>query len=350
MKKNPIIWFPEVRRAEIREEDVPVPGPGQYLLKSRVTLISTGTEMTAYCGEFEPGTSWEENFSCPYYPGYTCIGEIVDAGEGADRSLIGRRLATDQPHRAYGLCSGADPLAGDQFHGRTRFQLVPDGIADEDAVFSNIAVIVMNGIRASGIRWGESAVVFGQGLLGQFAARFLRLAGAFPVFACDVSDYRLSLLPDDPAIVRVNTRREDVEQVIAEHNKGRKADCLIELTANADLLPLESSLLREKGRLVILSSPKKPVVFDFEDFCAVSSISIIGCHNFSHPVYPQADNPWTNDRHFEQYTDLIRYGMLDVRPLVSRVIPYTAAPEAYRALDADRGREMGIILDWREQK
>ena len=128
MKKNQIIWFPEVRKAEIKEVEMPVPGPGQYLVKSRVTLISTGTEMTAYCGEFEPGTNWEKNFSCPYYPGYTCIGEIVEAGEGADRSMIGRRMATDQPHQAYGLSSGDDPASGEQFHGRSRFQPVPDGI------------------------------------------------------------------------------------------------------------------------------------------------------------------------------------------------------------------------------
>lgn len=347
MKKNQIIWFPEVRKAEIKEAEMPVPGPGQYLVKSRVTLISTGTEMTAYCGEFEPGTNWEKNFSCPYYPGYTCIGEIVESGEGADRSLIGKRMATDQPHQAYGLSSGDDPGSGEQFHGRSRFQPVPDGITDEDAVFSNIAVIVMNGIRGSGIRWGESAVVFGQGLLGQFATRFLRLSGAFPVFACDVSDYRLSLLPDDPAIIRVNTMKEDIAKVIEMHNKGRKADCVIELTSNANLLQLEASLLREKGRLVIISSPKKPTLFDFEDFCANRSISIIGCHNFSHPIYANTDYPWTNNRHCEQYMDMVRYGMLNVKPLVSRLIDFRDAPKAYKALDANRGQEMGIILDWR---
>ena len=349
MKKNHIVWFPEVRKAEIKEEEIPVPGPGEYLVKSHVTLISTGTEMTAYCKEFEPGTSWEKNFSCPYYPGYTCIGEVVAAGPGMDASIIGRRVATNITHRAYGV-TAPNPDSGDQFKGLSRFQPVPDGISDEDAVFSNIAVIVMNGIRGSQIRWGESAVVFGQGLLGQFATRFLRLSGAFPVFACDVSDYRLSLLPDDPAIIRVNTMKEDIAKVIEKHNKGRKADCVIELTSNANLLQLEASLLREKGRLVIISSPKKPALFDFEDFCANRSISIIGCHNFSHPIYGNTDYPWTNNRHCEQYMDMVRYGMLNVKPLISRLIDFRDAPEAYKALDANRGNEMGIILDWRNSR
>ena len=345
MKKNYMVYFPKVRTTEVVEKEIPTPGKNEYLIKSRCTLISTGTEMTAYCKEFDPGTTWEQHFSCPYYPGYTNVGDVVAGGEGTDPAMIGKRVATNLHHEAYGILSLND--SGDQAGGRTSMRLIPDGIRDEDAVFYSIATIVMNGIRASQVKWGECAVVFGQGLLGQFATRFLRLAGAFPVFACDVSDYRLSLLPDDPAIIKVNTMKEDIAKMIEKYNKGRKADCLIELTSNADLLHLEASLLREKGRLIILSNPKKPTMFDFEDFCAWPSISIIGCHNFSHPLYPQADNPWTSFRHFELYFDLLKYGMIDVKPLISRMITYKEAPEAYKALDTNRGQEMGIVMDWR---
>ena len=346
MKKNHYIWFPEVRKAEVAAGEIPVPGPGEYLIKTRVSLISTGTEMTAYCGEFDPGTNWEKNFSCPYYPGYSNIGEIIEAGEGADPSMIGKRVATNCRHAAYAVIP-ADKKGGNQAQGRTTLCLVPDCLSDEDAVFYTIATIVMNGIRGSQVKWGESAAVFGQGLLGQFATRFMRLAGAFPVFACDVSDYRLGLLPDDPAIIKVNTAKEDIAKIIEKYNKGRKLDSVIELTSNAGLLQLEASLLRTKGRLVILSSPKKPVLYNFEDFCAWPSISIIGCHNFSHPLYPQDDNQWTRDRHYELFCDLLRYGMIDNQKLISRIVDFRSAPEAYKTLDTDRGSEMGIIIDWR---
>lgn len=345
--KNYRVYFPQVRKAEVVEIEMPVPKPDEYLIKSRLSLVSTGTEMTAYCGEFDPGTTWEKDFSCPYLPGYTNIGEVIDCGKDADRSWIGKRVATNRNHQAYSVSTISNPFTGSQAAGRTCFRSIPDGLSDEEMVFFSIPTIVMNGIRASQVKWGECAVVFGQGLLGQFATRFLRLAGAFPVFACDVSDYRLSLLPKDPAIIPVNTKKQDIAKLIEEKNSGRKADCLIELTSNADLLPLEASLLREKGRLVILSSPKKPTTFDFEDFCAWPSISIIGCHNFSHPIFPQMDNPWTSDRHYELYCDLLKYKMIDVKPLISRLIDFHEAPEAYKALDANRGNEMGVIFDWR---
>ncbi len=343
-KKNEILYFPKVREAAFRETEIPAPASGELLIKTSRTLISTGTEMTAYCGEFEPGTNWEKHFSCPYYPGYNNIGTVVGVGEGVESDWLGKRVATNCAHAAYVVKS----LRGleNQAKGKSECHRVPDPVGDDDAVFFMIPQIVMNGIRTSKIQWGECAVVFGLGLLGQFAVRFLLETGAYPVVAVDPSEHRLDLLPDSPLVVRVNPMKEDVEDILLKANSGRKADVVVELTGNASLLQKEASLLREKGRLVILSSPKHAVPFDFQDFCAWPSISIIGAHNFSHPDYPQADYPWTARRHVDMFFDLVRFGVLDMKGLVSRKLNWKDAPDAYRALEKDRGAEMGIILDW----
>ena len=107
-------------------------------------------------------------------------------------------------------------------------------------------------------------------------------------------------------------------------------------------------LHRQQGRLVILSSPKKPVMFDFHDDCVWPSISIIGAHNFSHPDYPQVNYPWTKERHVEMFFDLVRLGKLDLADLVSRKVDFRRAAEAYNALELNRGGEMGIIIDWNQ--
>ncbi len=348
MKKNATLYFPKVREAAFRESDVPVPGAGELLIKTSRTLISTGTEMTAYCGEFEPGTNWEKHFSCPYYPGYNNIGTVVGLGEGMESEWLGKRVATNCSHAAYVVKSlhGSE----NQAKGKSECHCVPDPVSDDDAVFFTIPQIVMNGIRTSKIQWGECAVVYGLGLLGQFAVRFLLETGAYPVIGVDSSEHRLELLPDSPLVVRVNPLKENVEDILLRANSGRKADVVIELTGNAGLLQKEASLLREKGRLVILSSPKHAVEFDFQDFCAWPSVSIIGAHNFSHPDYPQADYPWTAGRHVNMFFDLVRLGVLDMKGLVSRKLNWKDAPEAYRILDRNRGGEMGIILDWNDAK
>ena len=134
--------------------------------------------------------------------------------------------------------------------------------------------------------------------------------------------------------------------VIKKHNSNRSADAVIELTGNGDLIPVQAKLLRQHGRLVILSSPKKPVLFDFHDDCVWPSISIIGAHNFSHPDFPQPNNPWTKERHVEMFFDMLKLKKLDLAALVSKKIDFTDAAAAYEALERDRGNEMGVIIDW----
>ena len=63
MKKNPMIVFSEPPKVIIKELDIPVPGLGQVFIKSFRTIISIGTEMTAFYGEFSPDSNWEKFFS-----------------------------------------------------------------------------------------------------------------------------------------------------------------------------------------------------------------------------------------------------------------------------------------------
>jgi hypothetical protein len=98
--------------------------------------------------------------------------------------------------------------------------------------------------------------------------------------------------------------------------------------------------------MLLLSSPRQKVVFDFQDNCAWPSYTIIGCHNFSHPTCAQADNPWTMERHVELFFDMLSRKELDIERFISRTPDYTEAPEIYADLLKDRSKDMGIIFNW----
>ncbi|KKR04717.1 MAG: Alcohol dehydrogenase zinc-binding domain protein [Candidatus Uhrbacteria bacterium GW2011_GWF2_39_13] len=352
MKKNPSIVFPEPGKAVIEELDMPLPGAGQVLIKSSRTMVSIGTEMTAFCGEFPMGSNWEKFFSCPYYPGYNNIGTVVELGQGVDKSMLGKKLATGGKHAAYVIEDIGEKVSADTLKaaGKIGFFEVPEILNDDHSVFFTIPEIVMNGVRSSKVAWGECAVVYGLGLLGQFAVRFCRKCGAAPVLAVDVSPDRLNYLPKDSGVIGINPKEQDVLDMIKKHNHGRLADVVFEITGNAKLMEKELSVLREKGRLLLLSSPKEKVIFDFQDFCAWPSYTIIGCHNFSHPTHPQSDNPWTIKRHVELFFDLVGRGELDIDRLISRQVDYTDAPGVYQDLRQDRSKDMGIIFKWDNAK
>lgn len=335
-QQSPIIVFPQKRTAELQYREVKSPGPGEVLIRNSRSLISIGTEMTAFAGDYPPGSVWEQFFPYPFDAGYAAVGDVVEAGEGVDDSWIGRRVGSTAPHCRYAVM----PLKN--------IKPIPrrDEITNEEAVFYIIAQVVMRGIRLSRVGWGDSVVVFGVGLLGHFAACFCRLSGAKPVLAADTSDFRLGLLPEDKSLLRINPSKNNLLEAVKAHTRGRMADIVFEVTGNAGLIPDEFKVLHEQGRFVVMSSPMGKTQFDFHDLCNRPSHTIIGAHNYSHPSVATHENPWTADRHCELFFDLVADGELDVKRMISHRISWKNAPEIYYKLLDDRSKYMGIIIDW----
>lgn len=338
---NPTVIFPEPRKVVIEDREIPRPGPGELLLRTRATLISTGTELTILSGEFPPGGGWAEWAQYPFTPGYSNVGEVVEVGPGVDANWIGRRLGNWGNHTQYVV------VPADEASPYLRI-IHREEVSSAEAAFATIGEITMNGVRRAGVAWGESVVVFGLGLLGQLVVRHCRLCGARPVFAVDVAESRLKLVPDDPAIVKLNPRQQSVADVVEAVTRGRKADVVFEVTGNASLIPGEFAPLRRQGRFVVLSSPRESTSFDFNDLCNAPSYTILGVHNASHPKHGELDLPWTGKRHAELFYDLIADREIDVAGLISHRAPYTEAPQLFQMLLEDRSQAMGVVLEWPE--
>ena len=334
MARNEEIIFPERGLVRVEPCAMPEPAAGEVLTRTRATLVSTGTELTALMAAYPPDSSWEKMFPFPVRPGYDNVGEVVALGAGLELEWLGRRVATLEPHARY-VVSAADAC-----------RLVPDDLSDEQASFFTIAEIVMNGVRRSRLTWGETAVVYGAGLLGQLTAQVCLQAGASAVVVVDVAASRLALLPDDPRLHRVDPRGADVATVVRAVTRGRMADVVFEVTAEPALVVQQIGVLREQGRLVVLSSPRGPVTIDLHDHCVAPSISIIGAHNMSHPTAATLADPWVPERHCELFFDLVRHGVLDVDRLISERTSYRDAPALYDRLQRDRSGVMGAVLRW----
>ncbi|NLW49728.1 MAG: zinc-binding dehydrogenase [Candidatus Brocadiaceae bacterium] len=334
MAANPSVVFAAPRQVVVEDRPMPELRPGEALIRTHCTLISTGTELSALLGDQPRGGIWTEYGKYPSRPGYSNVGTVIEVGEGVSGDLLGRRVASRAPHAAV-VKQSVDS-----------FWPVADDVSDEAAVFSTLAIICLNGVRRSGLRFGESAVVYGMGLLGQLTARFCHFAGARPVLGVDISEHRLGFLPDQPGYVRVRGDN-DPKAAVSEATAGRLADLVFELTGNGDVLPKEFDLLHPQGRFVVLSSPLRPTKsFDFHDLCNGPSHTIIGAHNGSHPLTASLGNPWTQLRDRELFADMLANRDVEVESLATRREPVENAPQAYADLIADRGSQMGVILQF----
>ncbi len=113
--------FPAKQKV-LLEDFVPgTPGPGQVLVRSHLSLMSTGTENIVFNRLFEPGTHWDNWVKYPFYPGYATVGVVEGIGEGVTALKPGQRVAYRSPHRSH------DVVAADRCYP------IPDNVPCEDA-------------------------------------------------------------------------------------------------------------------------------------------------------------------------------------------------------------------------
>lgn len=309
------------------------PSPGQALVRTERTLISTGTELTMLTGDFPPVSSWASWVKYPIAAGYSNVGTVLEVGEGVERVKVGDRVGCHAYHATHAL------------HSAHHLWPIPAGVDSEAASFSTLAEIVMGGVRLSRLMFGEAVVIIGAGLLGQLAARFCRAAGAWPVIVVDPAEKRLEFARAAGAII-LPMLVADVIPEVERLTKGRMADVVFDITGNPIAMQGALRLPRRKGRVVVLGSPRGPVSIDFHDEVHTLGLEIIGAHNSVHPPVETPHAPWTMARDVELFLEWQDAGVVDVRPLITHRYSWRQTPEAYQMLREDRSRALGVVLDW----
>ena len=97
--------------------------------------------------------------------GYCNVGRVVAVGKGVAEFKVDDRVASNGNHAEF-VCVPKNLVAK-----------VPDDITDEEAAFTVIGSIGLQGIRLLNPQLGETVVVVGLGLIGLVAAQLLRANG-----------------------------------------------------------------------------------------------------------------------------------------------------------------------------
>ena len=340
MDKNYQIVFPEMNKVELIEVPFPEIKEGQILTKTIVSQISTGTELTMLQGNVDKDSTWQNDLVYPMYPGYSNVCEVIDIGEDVPEDWLGKKVLSICPHARY--------VAGNLSDG---YFPISDGVNYDEAVFGIIAQVCLGSMRAAKIRPGETIVVFGAGLIGQFVARFAKIAGALNVIVADVSDYKLSKVPEDDCYIKLNSgnmSKEEIQDFIKKYNNGKLADIVFETTSSPKLIENEVYYVEKNGKLIITSSPKGKSVIDF-DYCNRMGLTIIGAHNWAvHTSTATNFDRWTRFEDTKYYLELLAKNQLSVENMISHRANYSEAVDIYKMLMADRSKALGVNFYWND--
>jgi 2-desacetyl-2-hydroxyethyl bacteriochlorophyllide A dehydrogenase len=316
------------------ELDVPDPGPGEVLIETRKTLISTGTELTAYMGDFPPDSVWSDYVVYPWRGlGYSNVGRVAALGPGVDELEVGQRVMSNGRHATLNL----RPVTG--------VWPIPDDITDDQAVFLDIGRTVMNGVRLARIAFGESVVIIGAGILGQLATQYLSRSGACPLTVIDLSEWRLEMASAHGATHTLLGGRDGLLADIRRITRARMADVAFEVTGNEVVIPSILQVVRPMGRVILLGSPRHPVMVNFHNEVHTLGLQIIGAHTSTQAEVETGHSPWTRVRNSEVFFDLTKLGWLRLDAMITHRVDWRDAPSAYQMLASDRSRALGVVLE-----
>lgn len=333
--KSFVIVFTAAQTVEIREEDVADPGPGQILVRTTTSLISTGTEGLCYRGDFDADSYWVSYGRYPVYPGYSSVGRVVKVGKEVTKFAEGYRVFTVASHRQFALVDADHPKSAK----------LPESTADEDATWSWLTVVTQTGVRRAEQAMGETAVVVGLGPLGQLTVQYLRLIGLSEIIAIDPVRMRLDRALEHGATAAFCGSVGNALEFVEAHTGGRRADVVYDVTGHDAVFAPAQHLARTLGTVVLIGDAPHPSRQHLTHDVVRQQLRIMGTQN---DFLPPRQAWWCAARQIPLFYRYLERGLMRVSDLVTHRFAATEAADAYELLETSRGETMGVVFQWPE--
>jgi 2-desacetyl-2-hydroxyethyl bacteriochlorophyllide A dehydrogenase len=326
--------FTGPREVAVRRREVPPPGDGEVLVATELSAVSPGTELLVYrddhheemeLGAGLPGVDGGTDYPIAY--GYAAVGEVVEAGAGAEE-WVGRRVFAFHPHESHFL---AEPD-----------RLVPvDGLPPATATLVANAEAAVNFVMDARPRVGARTAVFGQGVVGLLTTAVL---GAHPLgrlVVVDRYERRRELARSLGADAAVAPDADVAGELADEHTDG--ADVVFELSGNPAALDAAVDVVGYAGQVVVGSwYGRKTAELDLGGEFHRGHARIRASQVSQ--VDPDHLGRWDKARRFDLVTDLL--ATLPVGDVVTHRVPLSEAARGYELLDRRPGEAVGVAFTY----
>ncbi len=362
-------------KTELSDLPTPIIKGGQLLIQTKQSLISAGTERMLVDfgkaglidkarqqpekvkqvldkirtdGLFATMDAVTKRLDEPLPLGYCNVGRVVDSPDSVKCEILGfkkgDRVVSNGPHAE--MVSVPRQLCAK----------VPDTVSDEEAAFTVIGAIGLQGIRLAQPLLGERFVVYGTGLIGLLVIQLLRANGCH-VLAVDLNKQRLSLAESFGAKI-CNAANGVPISVANAWTDGIGVDGVI-ITASAktdEIVHQSAEMCRKRGRIVLVGvtglnlrrSDFYEKELSFQVSCSYGPGRYDDRYEKKGLDYPIGYVRWTEQRNFEAVLAAMASGQLDVSSLITHRFPIEQAEKAYDAISSDPS-VLGIIIEYPQE-
>lgn len=272
--------------------------------------------------------------------GYCNVGKVIAVGDGVSEFKIGDRVASNGQHAEI-VCIPKNLVAN-----------IPDDVSDEEACFTVIGSIGLQGIRLLKPTLGETIVVIGLGLIGLITAQLLKANGC-NVIGVDIDANKLELCKRW-GIIPFNPRDGDIVKFVEQHTKGIGADGVIITASNKsnDIISQAAKMSRKRGRIILVGviglNISRSEFYEKELTFQVSCSYGPGRYDEEYEQrgvdYPISLVRWTEKRNFEAILNSISSKKLRVNDLITEKVKLANFLEIYNSLG--KNNSIASILDY----
>jgi len=278
--------------------------------------------------------------------GYSCSGIV---GESNIENLqINTRVACAGSYHAEKIFSPKNLTAK-----------IPDNVSLEEAAFATLGAIALHGVHRASIKQGENVGIIGTGLIGLITVELAKVAGA-KVFAFDLINNRLNLAKKLGADIIINPNYHNSKLVVDRYTDSKGLDSIIICASSKTNKPLEDAadLIRDKGKIVMLGAfpinvDRNKLYYKEVDLLISRSYGP-GRYDQSYEYegfdYPKNFIPWTEQRNMEYFLKLLSEKKIDVKSLISEIIPAKNANDAYKKLETNPTKNIAILLKFEKEE
>lgn len=358
------------KTGEMTIEDLPVPmlKPGTVLVKNVYSLISSGTERTSVetaqasmLGKAKsrpdlvkqvmenvkkegliPTYNKVQNRLDNYKElGYSCAGIVIESSLGDFKP--GDRVA----------CAGLTANHSEVIRvPKNLIAKIPDNVTFEEASFTTLGSIALQGVRQANVKLGESVAVIGLGLIGLITVQLLKANGC-RVIGIDINDSNFDLAKNLGCDLCCLSDKDSIK-IVESFTNGFGTDSVIITAGAKSNEPVEYALeyARKKSSIVIVGAvnmniPRSPFYekeLDFKISCSYGPGRYDKLYEDFGTDYPIGYVRWTENRNMQAILGLISQNNLNVKSLVSHKIPIADGLNAYDIITGKKNEKYIAIL------
>lgn len=275
--------------------------------------------------------------------GYCNVGKVIAVGEGVKDFKVGDRVASNGQHAEFVQVP------------QNLIAHIPDNVTYEQAAFTVIGSIGLQGIRLLQPTLGETVVVTGLGLIGLLTAQML-LANGCQVIGIDIDESKLKLA-EKWGVIPVNPSNSDVVKFVEDKTNGIGADGVI-ITASTksnDIISQAAQMSRKRGRIILVGviglnlsrAEFYQKELTFQVSCSYGPGRYDDDYEQKGQDYPLPFVRWTEKRNFEAVLQSIATGKLKVDAMISEVVPLEDFQQIYG--DIGNSKSIASLLKFPEQ-